>query len=41
MCLSLRDYTWFSKRKDKHTGITEDLNGFRLDHIFLDRKSVV
>lgn len=29
-----RDYTWYSKRKDKTTGITEDLNGFRLDYIF-------
>lgn len=28
------DYTWYSKRKDKTTGITEDLNGFRLDYIF-------
>jgi len=31
---NVRDFTWFSKRKDKETGITHDLNGFRLDYIF-------
>ncbi|BCO62338.1 hypothetical protein MINTM006_22880 [Mycobacterium intracellulare] len=30
-----RDYTWFSKRVDKTTGKSEDLNGFRLDYIFV------
>lgn len=30
-----RDYTWFSKRKDKTTGKSQDLNGFRLDYIFV------
>lgn len=31
----VRDYTWYSKRKDKATGVTRDLNGFRLDYIFV------
>jgi exodeoxyribonuclease-3 len=31
----VRDYTWYSKRKDKTTGASEDLNGFRLDYIFV------
>ncbi|ORW93995.1 endonuclease/exonuclease/phosphatase [Mycobacterium sp. IEC1808] len=31
----VRDYTWYSKRKDKATGKSEDLNGFRLDYIFV------
>lgn len=30
-----RDYTWFSKRKDKNTGKSQDFNGFRLDYIFV------
>ncbi len=30
-----RDYTWYSKRKDKATGESEDFNGFRLDYIFV------
>lgn len=30
-----RDYTWFSKRKDKTTGKSQVLNGFRLDYIFV------
>lgn len=30
-----RGYTWYSKRKDKATGKSEDLNGFRLDYIFV------
>lgn len=30
-----REYTWYSRRKDKATGISEDLNGFRLDYIFV------
>ncbi|WP_239645550.1 endonuclease/exonuclease/phosphatase family protein [Mycobacterium sp. UM_CSW] len=30
-----REYTWYSKRKDKATGKSQDLNGFRLDYIFL------
>ncbi|ORV33913.1 hypothetical protein AWC00_26470 [Mycobacterium conspicuum] len=29
-----RDFTWYSKRKDRETGVTHDLNGFRLDYIF-------
>lgn len=31
----IRDYTWYSKRKDKTTGTSHDLNGFRLDYIFI------
>lgn len=30
-----RDYTWYSKRRDKTTGIAEDFNGFRLDYVFV------
>jgi exonuclease III len=30
----VREYTWYSRRKDKATGRSEDLNGFRLDYIF-------
>lgn len=30
-----REYTWYSKRKDPCSGETRDLNGFRLDYIFL------
>lgn len=29
-----RDFTWYSKRKDKPAGVAEDLHGFRLDYIF-------
>jgi len=32
---NVRDYTWYSKRKDKTTGKSADLNGFRLDYIFV------
>jgi exonuclease III len=31
----VREYTWYSKRKDKTTGRSDDLNGFRLDYIFV------
>lgn len=31
----IRDYTWYSKRKDKETGVSGDFNGFRLDYIFI------
>jgi exonuclease III len=31
----VREYTWYSKRKDKTTEKSEDLNGFRLDYIFV------
>lgn len=31
----VRDYTWYSRRRDKATGKSEDLNGFRLDYIFV------
>jgi exonuclease III len=31
----VREYTWYSKRKDKTTGKSDDLNGFRLDYIFV------
>lgn len=30
-----KEYTWYSKRKDKATGASEDFNGFRLDYIFV------
>jgi exonuclease III len=29
----VREYTWYSKRKNQTTGKSEDLNGFRLDYI--------
>jgi exonuclease III len=29
-----REYTWYSKHKDKQTGESRDFNGFRLDYIF-------
>ncbi|PBA31880.1 endonuclease/exonuclease/phosphatase [Mycobacterium intracellulare] len=32
---TVRDFTWYSKRKDKATGKSVDLNGFRLDYIFV------
>ncbi|MCV7102667.1 endonuclease/exonuclease/phosphatase family protein [Mycobacterium palustre] len=32
---NVRDYTWYSKRKNKGTANSEDLNGFRLDYIFV------
>jgi exonuclease III len=31
----VRDYTWYSKRIDKVTGESHDLNGFRLDYVFV------
>ena len=31
----VRDYTWYSKRTDKSTGESADLNGFRLDYVFV------
>lgn len=31
----VRGYTWYTKRKDKTTGQSYDLNGFRLDYIFV------
>lgn len=30
-----RNYTWYTKRKDKQTGESADLNGFRLDYLFV------
>mgnify|MGYP000604350692 CR=1 FL=1 len=30
-----REYTWFTKRKNKETGTSDDYNGFRLDYIFV------
>lgn len=30
-----REYTWYSKRKNKELGTSEDLNGFRLDYVFV------
>jgi head-tail adaptor len=30
----VRGYTWYTKRKDKQTGLSADLNGFRLDYLF-------
>lgn len=30
-----REFTWYTKRKDKGTGISEDYNGFRLDYVFV------
>lgn len=40
---SVKDYTYYSKQKDKATGITRDHNGFRLDYVFISpslRKSL-
>ncbi|RUP02318.1 MAG: hypothetical protein EKK34_25175 [Mycobacterium sp.] len=31
----VRGYTWYTKRKDKQTGESADLNGFRLDYLFV------
>ncbi|OBA81175.1 endonuclease/exonuclease/phosphatase [Mycobacterium sp. 1164966.3] len=31
----VRDYTWYSKRKDQTTGKSVDFNGFRVDYIFV------
>jgi len=31
----VRGYTWYTKRKDKQTGQSADLNGFRLDYLFV------
>lgn len=30
-----REFTWYSKRKNKETGVSEDFNGFRLDYVFV------
>ena len=30
-----REFTWYSKRKNKETGTSEDFNGFRLDYVFV------
>jgi exodeoxyribonuclease-3 len=30
-----REFTWYSKRKNKQTGVSEDFNGFRLDYLFV------
>ena len=30
-----REYTWYSRRKDRDTGETQDHNGFRLDYVFV------
>ncbi len=30
-----KEYTWYTKRKNKDTGTSEDYNGFRLDYIFV------
>lgn len=29
-----RDYTWYTKRKNKETSVSEDYNGFRIDYVF-------
>ncbi|WP_197380618.1 endonuclease/exonuclease/phosphatase family protein [Mycolicibacterium mengxianglii] len=30
-----REFTWYTKRKNKVTGVSEDYNGFRLDYVFV------
>ena len=30
-----REYTWYSKRKNKELGTAEDFNGFRLDYLYV------
>jgi exonuclease III len=30
-----REYTWYTKRKNKETSVSEDYNGFRLDYVFV------
>jgi exodeoxyribonuclease-3 len=30
-----REYTWYSKRRNKQLGTSEDFNGFRLDYIYV------
>lgn len=30
-----REFTWYTKRKNKGTGVSEDYNGFRLDYVFV------
>ena len=30
-----REFTWYTKRKNTETGISEDYNGFRLDYVFV------
>lgn len=29
------DFTWYTKRKNKETAVSEDYNGFRLDYVFV------
>lgn len=36
----VRDFTWYSKRKDPDTGISQDLNGFRLDYLYVSQPLV-
>jgi exonuclease III len=39
-----REFTWYSKRRNKELSISEDHNGFRLDYIFVSqalRESIV
>jgi exodeoxyribonuclease-3 len=31
----VREFTWYSKRKNKELGTSEDFNGFRLDYVFV------
>lgn len=31
----VREYTWYTKRKNKETSASEDYNGFRLDYVFV------
>ncbi|MDT5182931.1 MAG: exodeoxyribonuclease [Mycobacterium sp.] len=40
----VREYTWYTKRKNKETSVSEDYNGFRLDYVFVSpplRDSIV
>jgi exodeoxyribonuclease-3 len=40
----VREYTWYTKRKNKETSESEDYNGFRLDYVFVSpalRESIV
>lgn len=30
-----REYTWYTKRRNKETSLSEDYNGFRLDYVFV------
>jgi exodeoxyribonuclease-3 len=39
-----REYTWYSKRKNNKTAVSDDYNGFRLDYVFVSnslRDSVI